>query len=400
MREGLRPDPSAERLPASPGPAPVRPSAARPAPRAAIIAELQRTHGNRCVARHVRDLSPGAARHAVPARARTAAGGDSAVRVLARTPTADQTRWREIFDEQRAADPSAAHAGTLVRAFTDDRLSGSSVLERFLAILGLTGSTSHGPDVHFDEFAIRQIGTESSPAGVGDTGFRRELRDSIHFRRDEQGRDVALHRLSSDQIGHFLTAAHFGYVLTDRDNYISRKQAEAAEYRRQHPYLSFLRDAIDPTTDMQVQFAFEKEQYLRAMIGHELVADRAFMGSGVTSTLGAPLVATGEDVQNFLNDRLDLIAIDDARRGNSYQDMLLTWVGYRFGRHVADGVFASRAGAARWLELMLTESNLSAVAASDPFRGDAEQMGRMLQQFRDIQQRIHPAPSRQPAPAN
>jgi len=334
---------------------------------------LQRSSGNAAVQRLARSARP-------------------AARVLARTPTADQTRWRGIFDEQRRADPAVAHVRTLVQAFRDDHISGGSARERFRAILSLTGSSSEGPGVHFDEHTIRAIGTESSPTGTGDTGFRRELRDSVHYRRDEHGADMPMHRLSSDQIGHFLTAAHFGYALTERDNYIARQYREAAEYRSAHPYLSFLRDALDPTTDMAVQYAFEKEQYLRAMVGHELIADRALSGTGLSSTLGAPLAASSEDVQNFLTGRLDRIAVDDSRRGNSYQDLLLTWVGYRFGQHISNDVITSRQEAARWLELMLTETSLSAVAATDPFGRDARDMERMLQQFRDIQQRTHPAP--------
>jgi hypothetical protein len=99
-----------------------------------------------------------------------------------------------------------------------------------------------------------------------------------------------MHRLSSDQVGHFLTATHLGFVLTERDNYIARQRRAAADYRAQHPYLVDPRHDR-PTTDMQVQFAFEKEQYLRAMVGHELIADRTASGWGITSTLGAPLVA-------------------------------------------------------------------------------------------------------------
>jgi hypothetical protein len=220
---------------------------------------------------------------------------------------------------------------------------------------------------------------------VGDTGFRRELRDSVHY-----GRDVEMHRQSSDQIGHFLTAASFGYSLRQREKFIERRHEEAARFRREHPYLSVARELLDNTVDLQVQFAFEGEQYRRAMVGHELIADRALSGEGITSTLASPFMASPEDVQHFLQGRLDLIQVDDSQRGNSYQDLLLTWVGYKFGEHMANGFFASKEEAARWLEMMLTEQNLEAVQSGDPFYGDAQQMQGMLQQFRQIQQRIHP----------
>jgi len=316
-----------------------------------------------------------------------------------RTPTSDQTRFRNIFTERRAADSSSAHAQTLVQAFRDTQISGGTARERFVSILGLTGSSTPGPDRHFDTFTIREIGTRSGPAGsgVGDTGFRRELRDSVQYRPGPQNSDVPLHRASSDQIGHFLTAAHFGFSLTDRENYVRSQQQEAAQYRAQHPYLSIVRDALSSSTNVELQYAFENEQYRRALIGHELIADNSFSGAGITGTLAAPFLASSQDVQNFLNGRLDLISINDSQAGNSYQDLLLTWVGYRFGQNMANGAFASKDEAARWLEIMLTDQNLIAVQPGDPFYADAMQMQGMLQQFRAIQERIHPAAQAQPA---
>ncbi len=305
-------------------------------------------------------------------------------------PTSDQQRFRRVFEERRAADPSSAHAQTLIQAFRDTGISGGSARERFVSILGITGGSQPGPSAHFEQYTIREIGTESSPSGVGDTGFRRELRDSIQYQPDASGADRPLHRLSSDQIGHFLTAAHIGFYIQEGNNYIASRQREAAQYRAQHPYLSLLRDALDPTTDQQVQHAFETQQYESAAIGHEQIADRAFSGWGLTSTLAAPLLASPEDVTNFHRGRLDLIRVDDTQRGNSYQDLLLTWIGYRFGQHIANNTFGSREEAARWLSLMLTDQDLSAVSQNDPFYRDAQQLQTLLQQFRDHQRRIHP----------
>ncbi|MDE1674624.1 SpvB/TcaC N-terminal domain-containing protein [Nocardia gipuzkoensis] len=309
-----------------------------------------------------------------------------------RDPTPDQLRFRQIFDDRRSADSSNAHARTLIQAFRDTQISGATARDRFVAILRLTGGTEHGPSRTFDPFTILQIGTESVQSGpkVGDTGFRKELRDSIPYHQDALNKDAKLHEPSSNQIGHFLTASSFGFSLTERENYISQERQRAAEYREQHPYLSIIRDLIDPTTDMAVQYAFEAEQYRRAMIGHEQIADRGFSGWGYTSTLLSPFMASPEDVQNFLRGRLDLIRIDETKNGNSYQDLLLTWVGYKFGQNIANGVFHTREDAARWLEMMLTEQDLNAVQSSDPFYADARQMQGMLEQFREIQMRIHP----------
>lgn len=302
--------------------------------------------------------------------------------------SADQLRFREIFNERRAANSSTAHAQTLIRAFTDTGISGSTARDRLEAILRATGGNPNAPSANFDTYTIRAIGTDTG--GTGDTGFRRELRDSIHYHRDASGNDIALHRLSSDQIGHFLTAVNFGYALRSRDNYIRDRRAEERAYRQQHPYLSIIQDALSPTTDMAVQYAFERAQYMRAMVGHELIADRAFSGIGITSTIGSVFMPSDTDIHNFEIGRLDLITLDDSQRGNSYQDLLMTWVGYTFGEHIANGTFSSNAEAARWLEMMLTDTNLATVAPSDPFYSDAMTMQYMLTQFRTIQHTIHP----------
>jgi RHS repeat-associated protein len=308
-----------------------------------------------------------------------------------RDPTPDQVRFRQIYTERQRADASRAHAATLIEAFRDPGISGSTARDRFVAILNLTGGNPNAPSANFDTYTIRAIGTES-PGGVGDTGFRRELRDSIQYRPDGMNRDVPMHRLSSDQVGHFLTAASFGFSLRDRDNYIAGQQRRQAEQRRAHPVLSFVGELVagNIVLDQTLQYAFERQQYLSAMVGHELIRDRVASGLGISSTVMAPLMASAEDVSNFLRGRLDLIAVDDNLRGNSYQDLLLTWVGYTFGEHMANGDFRTSEDAAGWLSMMLTDQDLSAVPASHPFAADARQMRDMVQQFRQIQERIHP----------
>jgi RHS repeat-associated protein len=306
--------------------------------------------------------------------------------------SADQTRFRELYNERAAADRGTAHASTLIHAFTDPKISGTSVKDRFLSILTLTSGSifPNGPTGHFDPYTIRQIGTDG-PTVNGDTGFRRELKDSIRYRKNAKNDDYIMHSLSSDQIGHFLTAADIGYTLKERSNYIAAQRQADAAYRRDNPFMSFIRDALDTTTsDMAVQYDFEAFQYQSAMIGHEMIADREISVTGTISTAAAPLVASATDIKNFLSGRLDQIAINDSQRGNSYQDILLTWVGYKFGEHIADGTFSTNQEASRWLEMMLTDQDLSKVAPTDPFYADAQQMQALLQQFRQTQQRIHP----------
>ena len=312
-----------------------------------------------------------------------------------RDPTPDQVRFRTLFNERRTADAATAHASTLIEAFRDTQISGGSARDRFVSILGLTGSRDPGPSPHFDQYTIREIGTAASATGTGDSGFRRELRDSIQYHRDAAGHDIPMHRLSSDQIGHFLTAAHIGFSITNDENYEANRQRQAAQYRAEHPYLSFIGDLLTANTDSNTQltYAFLHFQYQKAMIGHEQIADRAFSGWGITSTISAPFMASPEDVQHFFDRRLDLIQVNDSQNGNSYQDLLMTWIGYRFGQNMANGVYSSRAEAARWLEMMLTDRDLSTVPATDPFYRDAQQVQGLLQQFRQIQDRTHPQPA-------
>ena len=303
-----------------------------------------------------------------------------------RDPTSDQKNFRQIFTEKQQADASSAHAATLVQAFKDSRISGSTVTERFKAIMALTGGASPGPWAHFDSFTIRQIGTESSATGVGDTGFRTEFRDSLV----DQGRAVDNHRESSDQIGHFLTAAHIGFYVADSENYLNRRAQEIAAFKKEHPIRAFFSVEESVNNDMRAEFNFDSNLYLSAMIGHEMIADRAFSGWGLTSTIAAPFMASSEDYANFEAKRLDLIKVDDTKKGNSYQDLLLTWVGFRFGQDVANNKFATKEEAARWLNLMLTPQDLNSVRTTDPFYGEAQELKGLLAQFAQIQHKTHP----------
>ncbi len=309
-------------------------------------------------------------------------------------PTDDQKAFRQIFTERQQADASTAHAATLVQAFRDHRISGITVAERFQAILELTGGSTPGPVPHFDTFAIREIGTESSATGVGDTGFRTEMRDSLV----DQGRAVANHRESSDQIGHFLTAAHIGFYVTDSENYLNTRAKEIAAFKAEHPIRAFFSVEESVNVEMRVNFNFDSNLYLSAMIGHEMVADRTFSGWGLTSTIAAPFMASSQDYSNFESKRLDLINIDDAKRGNSYQDLLLTWVGFRFGQDVANNKFGSKKEASRWLNMMLTPQDLNNVAQNDPFYGEAQELKGLLSQFKQIQQKTRSAAAAPAAP--
>lgn len=334
----------------------------------------------------------------------------------------DQARFRQIFDEINTTDRANAHARTLIQAFLDPTISGQSPDERFWSILALTQDK---PFTHFKKATIRATGTGVSSTSTGDRGFRRQLQDSIRFLPDASGKDVPMHRSSSDQIGHFLTAADMGYYATLHENEhkpelvslekeIATLEAELStlsgeismsssattplrssqtlelESQLASPRLSpiikesdRIRVRLDELYGMVAKLTWRSTLLRRFMIGHEEISEV----TGPIAAALAPLFASDKDIEDFLNGRLDLISVNDLDQGNSYQDLLLTWVGYRFGSHFANGRFKTRDEAARWLEIMLTDTDLTTVTVSDPFYQDALDMQEMLQQFERTQQR-------------
>ena len=290
---------------------------------------------------------------------------------------------------------------------------------RFVAVLRLTATDPNSmlpATIHFHKETIVGIGVEpldtpgaglswsDSSSGiladdvrVGDYGFRDELRDSVHFHEALGGGAVPLHPTSSSQIGHFLTAADIGFYVAGTERNYAEQQREVEEFRKNHPLRGLLRDflMLDEEHDARMRQDMINTQFKRAMVGHELVADGGVSGLDMvrgTSTLAAPLAASHEDVNNFLHGRLDLIRIDDSKDGNSYQDLLLTWIGYRFGQHMANHRFGPSSEAAWWLEMMLTDGyDLADVARGDDptWSADGKELQQLLKQFRAIQHRTH-----------
>jgi len=164
-------------------------------------------------------------------------------------------------------------------------------------------------------------------------------------------------------------------------------------YKKEHPIRSLFSVEEGVNNDSRSQFNFESNLYLSAMIGHEMIADETFSGWGITSVIASPFMATSDDYANFERKRLDLIKVDDTKKGNSYQDLLLTWVGFRFGQDVANNKFATKEEASRWLNLMLTPQDLDKVATTDPFYAEAQELKGLLSQFALIQQKTHPQTS-------
>jgi hypothetical protein len=294
-------------------------------------------------------------------------------RALARTPNED--RFRAIFAEENAQRPGTAHVQTLIRAFTDPGITdqGSTPIERAMSVLVLTGGTRPvnsdylgTPSPHFNATLVG-IGTgrPGVPNATGDLGFRREFRDSL-----------VGHRGSSNQIGHFLTAVDIGIQADIRQGYVEADE----RFTREHPYLAAISRAMARGQSSSTYWAIERDAFLRAAVGHELVPDDAPGSLG--GTVSAVRAASSADVENFLSGHLDRIRINPQQAGNSYQDLALTWTGYRFGVKLRRGAFASNAEAARWLTIMLTPYDLSTVSASDPFYADAQELAVILGQVR------------------
>ncbi|XXY16743.1 SpvB/TcaC N-terminal domain-containing protein [Sorangium sp. So ce216] len=292
-----------------------------------------------------------------------------------RDPSADQRRFNAIRGET-----GGNMAETLIRAFTDPGISGGTPQERFRSILSLTSNSVVQP-VHFSDTTI---------TGTGDRGFRRELRDSIQYRPSATGADIPLHPASSNQVGHFLTAADMGHTIAANRAIIAADD----RFRREHPILSALSRAGDPSgADPMASFHAQISVYLRAMVGHELVPDggASYPAGGASQAIRAP---TSQQITDFEGDRLNRIVLNTTQSGNSYQDLYLTRVGQLFGQRMQEGFFRTNEEAARWLRIMLTDDvdpatpgaqGLSTIQPTDRFSQDAQWMSRMLEQFRSTQ---------------
>ena len=212
--------------------------------------------------------------------------------------TPNQQRFRDIFTQNQG---NAAR--TLIQAFTDNGFAerrswgASGASTRLETILDLT--QTHRPDSFWNTLIPNLLHFGPAITGTGDVGFRPELRDSH------------LHPGSSNQIGHFLTGVDAGLHIFQ------------------------MQFSLAPTSSGSALIS-------RAIVGHELIPDTRH---SIPRAVWAP---SAGDVTNFLNDRLDLININPSQSGNSYQDLLLTRIGYGFAINMANGRFRTQPEAARW----------------------------------------------------
>jgi RHS repeat-associated protein len=244
----------------------------------------------------------------------------------------NRTRFRQLFEEN---DRNAAE--TLIESFRDEDIRDPSgpnatVEERLETVLRLTKS-SGSPHKQFHEVVKggEHYGEELDP--TGDVGFRSEFRD--------------IHQSSSNQIGHFLTAASLGY---------------GAETGLLTEYVA-----------------------ARGIVGHEMKL-KDDPEAGLVEQFTAPL---DKDIQNFRQGNLTEIPIDSQYEGNSYQDLFLSYVGFEFGRKVGRGEFDTKGEAVEWLRLVLTnDRNLEVMSRSGSqfWAKEAKWMTNLLDQFKQTQE--------------
>jgi len=185
---------------------------------------------------------------------------------------------------------SASDAEFLANVFTDDQLPNESASGRWLRL---------------------SLGTSEFPFGnmrgsFGDEGFQTIFQDG------------------GDQVGHFLTAANFGFTAV----------------------------GVFPPDSW----------YLRLAVGHEIVADgspeaimkQIFAGNQEARDLFSSAVtadAAGDyDKRDSLLQQIYDLGGSGKRQGNSLEDLRLTVRGWRFGQMLASGDFKTREEAAAWLK--------------------------------------------------
>lgn len=254
--------------------------------------------------------------------------------------TRPQLQFRQIFD---LTGRNAAL--TLITAFGDPSLDEkprnifsflymhTDAQRQLFGILTLTETAPNSP-THFN-WVIAGDGTKQNPP-TGDDGFREEFRDSF------------LHPSSGNQIGHFLTAASMGHATGMHDKWGSPGQATSIN-----------------------------NSWIRAIVGHELVPD------GSASHLAQAWTTSREQISFFVMSRPDLIILNTTQKGNSYQDLYLSCVGYRFGKLLADGaIIRTRHDAMRWLMMALTNvTPLDSFLKRDPFYNEAQWLKELLGRF-------------------
>ncbi len=208
----------------------------------------------------------------------------------------------------------------------------------------------------------------------GDTGFKCGFQDSWLY--IENGWDPHNGRVTSNQVGHFLTAVRLGYD-------------------RSHTFMGSLQIALGPLSEGQSLLESYAETALKLAVGHELRPDAGNQGIVKTTFVTGDQynAATIRDIQDFLDavwsDGMGYIELRDKtlrelffrggfynqqgifqnytsdytqwQQGNSLSDLYLTMKGWRFGEavrlgHDVNGTpLVTRRDASRWLNRELVQ---------------------------------------------
>ena len=205
--------------------------------------------------------------------------------------------------------------------------------------------------------AVPGLQTGGAIKGWEDSGFRAEYKDP--------------HPSSNNQLGHFLTAVALGYNPRSVRNGLAQTMRRSSgilgavgEMMQREPMLRKLNIAnlVDPFG------RHDSEQVaLRLIIGHEKVADpiddpSVFLQQFAAATDGD--VACFRSAEQSLGKSLPLdtaragavlhgISVNNRQRGNSYEDLLLSLVGWRFGRDILARRIGDAVAAAGWLRSTL-----------------------------------------------
>ena len=205
--------------------------------------------------------------------------------------------------------------------------------------------------------AVPGLQTGGAIKGWDDTGFRVEYQDP--------------HPSSNNQVGHFLTAVALGTHPHSVRSSIGASWSKGTGLLRglggvlqRDPLLRDLgvRDVVDPFGHYS-----DEEVAIRLMVGHEKVADpttdpSVFLRQFAAATTAD--VAVFRSAERLLGGTLPLntsaaaqalrgISVNDQQRGNSYQDLLLSLVGWRLGGDIAAQGLKDGAAVAGWLRSTL-----------------------------------------------
>jgi len=225
------------------------------------------------------------------------------VAIVCTRSTVDPVLVREVdyIESLRATAPTDLDA--LVEMFRTEQLRGDTAQDRLTTILDHT----------------RLFPGLYTAGGFGETGLNVQFQDGYLYEQYWGG--------ETRQIGHFLTAAAFGYQATQRSNF--------------------------------------EEFFTQLAVGHEIVGDQGAPISWFRQYYAATpearelfrqaIAADAAGSYDLRDDYLRrILALNRGslatRRGNSLEDLRLTVRGWRFGQMIAAGQFASREEAARWLE--------------------------------------------------